>query len=91
MLLKRILNLIKLGIMIFLVSCGSEVAEEEIVEESKSMPKSNFKFKSYKRITPLQTLERNQLERRSNVQEKGRSLLKTFDKNKSKINSSSQE
>lgn len=75
-----------------LVGCGEEKIPEveetndEIVEE-----KENFKFKSYKRITPIINIGRNQLEKSSDMENAGRNLLKTFDKNKSKIGSSSQE
>ncbi len=85
---KKILTLL----LIFLIGCGSEVVEKkEVAEDKPALKKNNFKFKSYKRVAPLYNLGRHQLEKRSNVQDKGRDLLKSFDKNKSQINSSSQE
>ena len=86
--IKKILALV----LIFLIGCGSEVVEKkEVADDKPPVKKNDFKFKSYKRVAPLSSFERIQLENRSNVQDKGRDLLKSFDKNKSQINSSSQE
>ena len=79
-------------LLVLMIGCGEENIPE--ITESDEIPveeKNNFKFKSYKRISPLSNMERFQLEKRLDVESAGRDLLKTFDKNKSKINSNSQE
>ena len=87
---KKILSFILS--LVVLSGCGSEeIEKKEVAEEKPAIKKNDFKFKSYKRIAPLSNLERIQLEKRSEVQDKGRNLLKSFDKNKSQINPSSQE
>ena len=78
--------------LVFLVGCGEESLPEVVEPDNEPIvKKNNFQFKSYKRIAPLSNMERYQLGKRSDIQNAGRNLLKTFDKNKSKINSSSQE
>ena len=78
--------------LFFIVGCGEENIPE--VVETNDDPveqKEDFKFKSYRRIIPIINLGRTQLEKSSDIDGAGRNLLKTFDKNKSEIGSSSQE
>ena len=75
-------------LLLFIIACGNDdnsIVEEQEVESVN--PKATYR--TYKRTVSTMKLNRNRLERHSNIENAGHYILKTFDSYKTKIPSSS--
>ena len=71
-------NLAYLSIAIIIAACGGE--SDEVIAEQPGKPQPPpKKYKTYKRITPMQISDRMNLERASDLESARRYILKTFD------------
>ena len=74
-------------LLLFIIACGNDDSIAEGKEVELVEPKTTYR--TYKRAVSTMKLNRNRLERHSNIENAGHYILKTFDNYKSKIPSSS--